>query len=241
MNKLLLTLGFAVLFILSACGPRISTQLYKKHSELNYKEEVTVIKSSQPLPQDAQVIGTVNVGDSGFSVKCNYELVLDKAKLEARKIGGNVLRITRYTPPDLMSSCHRIKADIIRVEDLSCFEDISETKEEVLLDVDYAILNVYRYSGAGSLVSYDLYLGDSVICRVRNNFKTTLHIKKDGLNSLWAKTESKSEVPINVKMGKQYYLKCSIKMGAFVGRPNIELVDNSIGETEFSSFNAKNK
>ena len=135
------------------------------------------------------------------------------------------------------SSCHRITAKILKVKDIENFAQ----KEEELLDVDYAILNVYRYGGYGAAVNFDLYLGDSVICRVINNFKTTLYIKKDGRNTLWAKTEAKSEVPINVKMGKTYYLRCSIGMGAFVGRPQLELVDNKTGKIEFESFNAKNQ
>ena len=91
------------------------------------------------------------------------------------------------------------------------------------------------------MVGYDLHLGDSTICRVKNNFKTTLYIKKDGLNTLWAKTETKSEVPIDVKMGKTYYLRCGITMGAFVGRPKLELIDSRTGKAEFQSFKAKNQ
>lgn len=91
------------------------------------------------------------------------------------------------------------------------------------------------------LVKFNLYLGDTVICKVRNNFKTTVHIKKDGLNTLWAKTESKSEVPIDIEFGKTYYLRCEVTMGALVGRPKLELVDNKTGKLEFESFKAKHK
>ena len=91
------------------------------------------------------------------------------------------------------------------------------------------------------MVGYDLHLGDSTICRVKNNFKTTLHIKKEGLNTLWAKTEAKSEVSIDVKMGKTYYLRCGITMGAFVGRPKLALIDSKTGRPEFQSFKAKNQ
>lgn len=109
-----------------------------------------------------------------------------------------------------------------------------------ILDVDYAVLYVYRYGGYGSAVSYDLYLGDSVICRVSNNFKKEIHLKKDGMNSLWAQTESKKEIPINMKYGHQYYLRCGIETGVFVGRPTFELVDYQTGKAEYDAFNAKN-
>ena len=137
------------------------------------------------------------------------------------------------------STCHRIMANILRVENAEAYTP--KVEEEVILDVDYAILNVYRFGGAGSLVSYDLHLGDSVICRVSNNYKTTIRVKKDGLNSLWARTESKAEVPINVKMGKVYYLRCGLTMGVFVGHPKLDLIDRNTGKSEFESFQAKHK
>jgi len=107
------------------------------------------------------------------------------------------------------------------------------------LDTDYALLHVYRFRGAGSLINYDLKLGDSTVCRIRNNFKTTLKIKKEGLNVIWAKTETKKELPIDVVHGKQYYLRCGIGIGAFVGRPTLEFVDYNTGRQEFESFDAK--
>lgn len=222
----------------SSCSPKISTSLSKSYPPLDYKQEVLVIGLDEAVPENSEVLGQVKIGDTGFSTNCDYDIVIDKAKLEARKAGGNAIKIIEHTPPSAMgSSCHRITAKILKIDNIENYTP--KVEQEVLLDVDYAILNVYRYSGAGALVSYNLYLGDSVICRVKNNFKTTLHIKKDGLNSLWAKTEAKSEVPIDVKMGKTYYLRCGITMGAFVGHPKLELIDSKTGKAEFESIKAK--
>ncbi|WP_319503611.1 hypothetical protein [uncultured Draconibacterium sp.] len=135
------------------------------------------------------------------------------------------------------SSCHRIKAKIIKVDNP---EDLIREEEIPLTDVDYAILNIYRYSGAGAVVNYDMHLGDTVICRVRNNYKTTVHVTKEGLNSLWCKTEAKAEIPIDIEMGHTYYIRCGIKMGFFVGQPSLELVDYKTGKAEFDAFDAKN-
>lgn len=229
------------LILFSACNPKISTSISKTYPPLDYKQEVIVIGLDQPEPVNAEVLGQVKIGDTGFSTKCGYDIVIDKAKLEARKVGGNAIKIIEHKLPNAMgSTCHKIKAKILKVENIESYTQKEEEKE-LLLDVDYAILNVYRYSGAGALVNYDLYLGDSVICRVKNNFKTTLHIKKDGLNTLWARTETKSEAPINVKIGKTYYLRCGIGMGAFVGHPKLELIDSKTGKAEFESFKAKNQ
>ena len=240
MKKLHLLITLAALIFFGSCNPKITTSLSKSYAPLDYREEVVVIGLNQPEPDDAETLGQVKIGDTGFSTNCDYNVVIDKAKLEARKAGGNAIKITEHKPPTAMGSfCHRITANILKVKDIEVY--LSEEEEEVLLDIDYAILNVYRYSGAGAIVSYDLFLGDSVICRVQNNYKTTLHITKDGLNTLWARTESKDEIPIDIKIGQTYYLRCGIAMGAFVGRPKLELIDKKTGKAEFESFNAKNQ
>ena len=239
MNHLQRLLIVILLLILSSCAPKISTNLNKNYKPLDYRQDVLVFGINSEIPDNTEVLGSVRIGDTGFSTKCSYEIVVDKAKIEARKAGGNGIKITKHnTPNALGSSCHRITAKILKIDNV---ENLKLKQEDVLLDIDYAILNVYRYSGVGSLIGYDLHLGDSVLCRVRNNFKTTIHIKKEGRNTLWSKTESKSEIPINFKKGKTYYLRCSMKIGAFVGRPKLELVDNKTGKAEFESFNAKHK
>jgi len=240
MKKIHGLLIISALILFSSCNPKISTSISRTYPPLDYKQEVVVIGLSESEPDKAEVLGQVKIGDTGFSTNCGFDVVIEKAKLEARKTGGNAIKIIEHTPPSAMgSSCHRITAKILKVVNIENYK--SQEEEEVLLDIDYAILKVYRYSGAGALVGYDLHLGDSTICRVKNNFKTTIHIKKDGLNSLWAKTESKSEVPIDVKMGKTYYLRCGITMGAFVGHPKLELVDSKTGKLEFESLKAKNR
>lgn len=240
MKHLASLLIISALILVSACSPKIRTNLSQSYPALDYKQAVLVFGIAEAAPDIAEVLGEIKIGDAGLTINCGYEVVLDKAKMEARKVGGNAIKIIEHkTPSAFGSSCHRITANILRIEDIDNY--MPEVEDEILLDVDYAILNVYRYSGMGSLVGYDLYLGDSVICRVKNNFKTTLHIKKDGLNTLHAKTEAKAEVPINIEMGKTYYLRCGIKMGAFVGRPKLELMDSKTGKAEFESFEAKNQ
>lgn len=225
-----------ICFISIACQHRVKSSVYQSRPILDYKEEVIVLPLYQSAPEDALVIGEVRIGDSGFSTNCGYDIAIEKAKLEARKLGGNAVKITEHkTPSPLSSTCHRIKAIVLYLENAESIE-LTEEIEPVIEGVDYAILNIYRPRGIGPLVSYDLYLGDSAIYRVKNRQKTTLYIKKEGYNSLWAKTESKTEIPINIKVGHTYYLRCSVTMGAIVGRPSLELVDSKTGKLEFNAM-----
>jgi hypothetical protein len=236
---MLLIIG-SVLF-LASCSAKLTLSMQKTYPPLDYREEVRVFEMNEQTPPNAEKLGTIKVGDSGFSLNCDYAVALDKAKTAARKVGGNALKITKHKLPDLWSSCHRITAEVLKVDSIENYVVAVETAEidSALIGADYAIINVYRSSGQGALVSYDLYLGDSIICRVKSNSCESIKIYKDGLNSLWAKTEAKSEIPINVEFGKIYYLRCSISMGAFVGRPKLEMVDAKIGKTEFKLVQEK--
>ncbi|HPS13955.1 MAG TPA: hypothetical protein PLB87_11800, partial [Prolixibacteraceae bacterium] len=51
-----------------------------------------------------------------------------------------------------------------------------------------------------------------------------------------ARTEVKDEIPIEIKFGNEYYIRCGITMGAFVGHPQLELVDKPSGKAEFQSI-----
>jgi len=236
----------SILF-LTSCSAKLTSSMQRTYAPLDYKEEVRVFELGEEVPPNAEKLGTIKVGDSGFSTNCDYAVVIEKAKTESRKVGGNALKITTHKTPDVWSTCHRITAEVLKVDGIENFMAVAATADvdSALIGADYAIINVYRSSGQGALVNYDLHLGDSVICRVTSNFCESIKIYKDGLNSLWAKTETKSEIPINVEFGKMYYVRCGIKMGAFVGRPSLEMVDNKIGKTEFNAIqqkkNKKNK
>jgi hypothetical protein len=120
-------------------------------------------------------------------------------------------------------------------------EITAEASNTPSTDTGYALLHVYRSGSVGALISYDLHLGDAVICRVSTKTKETIRVTQEGLKILWARTESKAELPIDIQFGKEYYICCGMKMGIFVGRPKIELVDNKRGEAEFQTLQGKNK
>lgn len=236
--KLILVILLLSSLFLSSCNPRVITSLYKSYPSLNYNEEVVVYAIDQTEPENAELLGEVKIGDTGFSIKCNFDIVLDKAKLAARQAGGNAIKITRHKFPSLAgSSCHRITAKILKIE---AAETITATTPQNDTDTaGYATLHIYRYSGAGPLIGYNLYLNDSLLCRVKNNFKETVKIESEGKQLLWAKTESKTELPIAIEKGKSYYLRCGITVGAVVGRPNLQLVDRKTGIIEFASIKAE--
>lgn len=238
MKKVSFPLFLLLITLFTSCSPKIATIVDIGYQPLASDARVLILEESDKMPSNTESLGIVKIYDSGMSTNCGYETVIEKAKIEARKIGGNVIKIQEHIKPNFLgSSCHQITAHILKIESFN--QLVYDVTKEDLLDIDYAILNVYRSSGVGALVNYKLRLGDSILCKVKNNFKTTLHIKREGMNTLWAKTESKVEIPVNFEHGRIYYLRCGLKMGAFVGRPKLELVDNITGKLEFKTIKQK--
>ena len=104
----------------------------------------------------------------------------------------------------------------------------------------YATLYVFRQKNlVGSLVSYELHVNDSAVCRIKNNSKYVIHLDKPGEVELWARTEQKASVKINVELGKAYYLKCGVKTGLIEGRPELELTLPSQGGLDFAAVQGR--
>jgi len=236
-KKFLILLG--TILVIASCAPKVSSVITKNYGPLDYTEDVLVFGLETFVPDGAEDMGTIKVGDSGFTTDCDWNIVLEKAKTEARKVGGNAIKITEHRTPDFMSSCHRITATVLRISNASEIAASIKKDDDLVADWDYALLHIYRFGGQGALVSYDVYLGNEVICRARNRWKETIQIRSFGLNTVWASTESKTEIPVNFEQGREYYIRCGISMGIAVGRPTLQLVDNNTGKSEFASISTR--
>jgi hypothetical protein len=104
----------------------------------------------------------------------------------------------------------------------------------------YATLYVYRERNMmGSMVGYDLHEDDSVICRVKNNSKFIIKLYKEGPTEIWAKTEKKVAVHINVEFEKEYYIKCGVKPGWVQARAQLDLVYPGQGKLDFANIEGR--
>jgi len=121
-NNLFFVTGIILLF--TSCSPQLTSVMLKTYPSLQYQEEVRIFEVNEPAPSNAEKLGTVRVGDSGFSVNCNYSTVLDMTIIEARKVGGNAVKITQHKLPDFLSTCHRITADVLRIESNELSDEI---------------------------------------------------------------------------------------------------------------------
>jgi hypothetical protein len=94
----------------TSCNPVVNTNIAKYQAPLPANSEIKVISAQQELPDNAEFIGTVDVDESGFTTRCDYEYVLELAKHAAKTSGADLIQIVEHKTPNVWSTCHRIKA-----------------------------------------------------------------------------------------------------------------------------------
>ena len=156
-----------------------------------------------------------------------YYKVTELLESETRANGGNLAIITKHKSPDAASSIHRIWADIYYLEDMSVLAVMDSLDRVATVHPDYAVIYLYRPEAlAGFALSYNVSVNDTKVYHCSNNSSAEVKIYEPGEYTVWAKTESRSEVPLKVELGEEYYIECSVGMGAFVGRPVLRLIDS---------------
>lgn len=105
------------LTLLASCASSVSTTVLMAQKPLESNEAVAFFDIEQPYPAVYQYIGIVKIGDNGLASNCNFEMVIALAKEEARKMGGNAIRLIKHDLPTTFgSSCHRIEAQVLKIE-----------------------------------------------------------------------------------------------------------------------------
>ena len=239
MMKKVFFLLLSTALLSAACGPaaRVLSSA-DNYPPLPEYVNVFVLDLSEQAPADGAFVGVLEVGDSGFSMDCDYQTVILKAKEQARTMGGNLVKITDHKKPNFFSTCHRIRANVYLMQEDSPYMPTHQvTIDQALLEEDCAILYFYRErNSAGSLVGYNVWIGDDVVWRASNNRKEWVKVKAVGMTMIRAKTESERKLEIDIQPGRHYYIRCGVGMGVMVGRPSLELVDERTGKFEFDQI-----
>lgn len=188
-----------------SCSPKIRTSVSEKHEKLNETDKVVVFNDKSELPSTYSKIGTTKIGDTGFTVNCDLATVLKKAKIEAQKSGANALLITEHLYPSVFgSSCHRITADLLRIENATNYIQPEIVKDTVKSTNDSKpVLN-------DAIVYGPAYYGNSktskflLLANVAQSFRVAS--SPDGLNSAQKEYFKKLKSGLSYDISA-YYLK----------------------------------
>jgi hypothetical protein len=83
---------------------------------------IRIYNQADTLPEACLEIGDVYVGDTGASINCGLASVRDRAHDQACRYGADALQIIRHQTPSGGSSCHQIRARLLRCADTAAAE-----------------------------------------------------------------------------------------------------------------------
>lgn len=252
MKKLHLLLIFALFF--SGCSPTITKQIWNTYPP-NPNDSIKVYELGQDIDYKYEDLGIIKLENEDFSGLSNYKKVIDFAKNEARKIGGNAIKILDHINPQaemvgfgvVFTTTHNIVFKVIKVS-----EEKRQTENHIQDSTTLnknAILYFYEQKNAyashfnrPSLVEsmafnmgygYQILLDDSLIVKMGKRWnKSVVQTQMTGSHTIRAKIKQGIfNIPINIETGKNYFIRFKYSIS---GRRIFELVENELGEFEFS-------
>lgn len=119
MKRTLLLATITIVF--SSCArPLLVTTDVVAVKPVRSESDITVVDSLK-LPAEAELIGSVYVGDNGGHTRardCSFNKVFERTLIEAHNMGGNYLVIRKHTEPDRrhFEPCHALCSDVYFVK-----------------------------------------------------------------------------------------------------------------------------
>ena len=96
---------------LASCSPKVTSNIIHSYPQLESPDQMVVFKDKEPLPADADWMGSVKVEG-----KASYDKMADISRFTAWKAGGNYLKIKDYSASGLRSDIHVMNSDVYRAD-----------------------------------------------------------------------------------------------------------------------------
>ncbi len=117
-----------VLLLVNACSPKlimkdvnVSQSLPPWNEELGF----VILSSADSLGKDESImLGSLKVGERGFTAKCDQMTVMNMIKEQALAMGANGLVLKSVKGPDIWSTCFRVEAEAHYIEDFKKYERV---------------------------------------------------------------------------------------------------------------------
>lgn len=251
MKHILSILFVFILIALPGCSPSVK---FEPQAELRPAKEdnapIKIYYENDELPSAYQIIGTIKVGDNGFSIGCGLEQVIGHAILEARAVGADAIQIIEVKPPGFVSSCFRITANAIAFDmpDNWTEREINEAEYKMYCDTSSdalspieGIWSIYRITDWRNVRTFESGSStDTNQCRVaimkeNNDTYDYIAIILDSTNGNWeqgyVKAKLQRTVDDNVFKGTWFNDDFSEK--------NITLIVEDPGHLSFSNQDLK--
>ena len=145
----------ALLYVQFSCAPTVQYQGERKsRTKQSTISDIIVFDQNSYIPSNANILGSIYIGDSGLSVGCSLNEVIDIAKRKAIEVGGDAIQITELKTPDFSSTCYRIRANILALEEIkqpANWPSTKYTESDIKIFIDKNISNLNPIEGIWTL------------------------------------------------------------------------------------------
>ena len=170
---------------------------------------ITIYYVGEVIPDCAEVIGGLTVAETLASPDCDWDAVLEKAKTEVRRAGGNGLEILQhYFPGQKGRNCHEIAAYILNIREDGEPVGLSKQAQEQFHDY---------------VVSKE---GDTTRCMITENYRDRIvylyeyhgimrvcKTPKNKLSAYHTETPIDTSKPQSKKKGEEYRVQIALNGG----------------------------
>ena len=119
-----------VVCALASCSPKVTSNLLYKYPKQESPENVMVIKEKEPLPSDAEWMGTIDIKG-----KANHDRMLEMTRFKAWESGADYVRVKNFGSDGLRSDIRVMSSDVYHAD-----------KSNAAPDENHRVGNVAGYS-----------------------------------------------------------------------------------------------
>ena len=161
------------------CAIPIS-KVFRKSPEIVNPNQVHIVEIGDSIGDSYEVVGTVNITDKLLTARCGYDYVINLAKNETSKNGGNALALRKHKKPDIWSTCHRIEGVMLVLDEIPGSEGENVSGKENVNLASYVSpqkkhqYNTFYVNLGYSYIYSDIYMADGASGNPKNGFEWQL-------------------------------------------------------------------
>lgn len=137
---------------------------------------VSVYDKNDTLPSHTEKLGKIRVNDNMSTAEFDYNYVVEIAKLEASKAGGNAIRIIKHQIPDIFNSGHEVYADILKIDTSIVHQSLNQKPNESYIKISYSHWRFALNGGYAYNLGKDAQTFDTRIETYNNQIRSGLNL-----------------------------------------------------------------
>ena len=207
---------------------------------LGSSDETILLPYDFPVRGNLQYVARVETGKIRYNEPCSFKLKLENILSKTNDKKANIFRITKILAP-YQDQYYHIWGHAYYTSNFDSFKTkVLEEKNKKFENGKCAYVIIYRpgynYTRSGH-ENTDILINDSIALQMEESSRYIYRISKEGTWKIALKN-SNEIVNIDVKFGKEYYVKTYIERSGFLSSRNMPArifsVDNIEGDLESS-------